>query len=174
MEKYIMALDQGTTSSRTIIYDKAGNIKSVVQREFTQIFPHEGWVEHDAMEIWASQMGTAQEALLKAGLTYKNIAAIGITNQRETTVVWDKNTGIPVYNAIVWQCRRTADYAVRLKPHEEMIKQKTGLLADPYFSGTKLAWILENVPGVRARAERGDLRKGARIRLFQRMQDHAL
>lgn len=157
MEKYIMALDQGTTSSRTIIYDKAGNIKSVVQREFTQIFPHEGWVEHDAMEIWASQMGTAQEALFKAGLTYKNISAIGITNQRETTVVWDKNTGIPVYNAIVWQCRRTADYAAKLKPHEEMIKQKTGLLADPYFSGTKLAWILENVPGVRAKAERGDL-----------------
>ena len=157
MKQYIMALDQGTTSSRTIIYDKAGNIISVVQREFTQIFPHEGWVEHDAMEIWASQMGTAQEALLKAGLTYKNIAAIGITNQRETTVVWDKKTGEPVYNAIVWQCRRTANYATKLKPHEEMIKQKTGLLADPYFSGTKLAWILDNVRGVRARAERGEL-----------------
>ena len=157
MEKYIMALDQGTTSSRTIIYDRAGNMISVVQREFTQIFPHEGWVEHDAMEIWASQMGTAQEALLKAGLTYKNIAAIGITNQRETTVVWDRKTGIPVYNAIVWQCRRTADYAAKLKPHEEMIRQKTGLLADPYFSGTKLAWILENVPGIRTRAEKGEL-----------------
>ena len=143
MKQYIMALDQGTTSSRTIIYDKTGNVISAVQREFTQIFPHEGWVEHDAMEIWASQMGTAQEALLKAGLTYKNIAAIGITNQRETTVVWDKETGLPVYNAIVWQCRRTADYAAKLKPHEEMIRQKTGLLADPYFSGTKLAWILE-------------------------------
>ena len=153
MEKYIMALDQGTTSSRAIIYDKAGNIKSVVQREFTQIFPHEGWVEHDAMEIWASQMGTAQEALLRAGLTYKNIAAIGITNQRETTVVWDKKTGIPVYNAIVWQCRRTADYAAKLKPHEEMIKQKTGLLADPYFSGTKLlfgtieCWLIWKLTG---------------------------
>ena len=157
MKLYIMALDQGTTSSRTIIYDKNCTIISAVQREFTQIFPHEGWVEHDPMEIWASQMGTAQEALLKAGLTYKNIAAIGITNQRETTVVWDKKTGEPVYNAIVWQCRRTADYAVKLKPHEDMIRAKTGLLADPYFSGTKLAWILDNVPGVRARAERGEL-----------------
>ena len=157
MKDYIMALDQGTTSSRTIIYDRNGNIISVVQREFTQYFPHEGWVEHDPMEIWASQMGTAQEALLKAGLTYKNIAAIGITNQRETTVVWDKATGEPVYNAIVWQCRRTADYAVKLKPHEEMIRRKTGLLADPYFSGTKLAWILDNVPGVRTRAEKGEL-----------------
>ena len=131
MDKYIMALDQGTTSSRTIIYDKSGDIKSVAQKEFTQIFPHEGWVEHDPMEIWATQMVTAQEALLKAGLTYKNIAAIGITNQRETTVVWDKSTGEPVYNAIVWQCRRTADYAAKLKPHEEMIRAKTGLLADP-------------------------------------------
>ena len=157
MKDYIMALDQGTTSSRTIIYDRNGNIISVVQREVPQYFPHGGWVEHDPMEIWASQMGTAQEALLKAGLTYKNIAAIGITNQRETTVVWDKATGEPVYNAIVWQCRRTADYAVKLKPHEEMIRRKTGLLADPYFSGTKLAWILDNVPGARTRAEKGAL-----------------
>jgi len=157
MNQYIMALDQGTTSSRTIIYDKKGNIISTAQKEFTQYFPKEGWVEHDAMEIWATQMGTAQQALLEAGLTYKNISAIGITNQRETTVVWDKNTGEPVYNAIVWQCRRTADYAAKLKPHEDMIKAKTGLLADPYFSGTKLAWILDNVPGVRERAERGDL-----------------
>lgn len=157
MKQYIMALDQGTTSSRTIIYDKQGNIISVAQKEFTQIFPREGWVEHDPMEIWATQMGTAQEAMLNAGLTYKNIAAIGITNQRETTVVWDKETGVPVYNAIVWQCRRTADYAVRLKPHEEMIRAKTGLLADPYFSGTKLAWILDNVAGVRERAEKGEL-----------------
>lgn len=152
-----MALDQGTTSSRTIIYDKEGNIVSVAQKEFRQIFPHEGWVEHDAMEIWATQMGTAQEALLNAGLNYKNIAAIGITNQRETTVVWDRKTGEPVYNAIVWQCRRTSDYAARLKPHEDMIKRKTGLLADPYFSGTKLAWILDNVPGARARAVTGEL-----------------
>ncbi len=157
MKQCIMALDQGTTSSRTIIYDKNGNIVSVAQKEFRQIFPHEGWVEHDPMEIWATQMGTAQEALLNAGLTYKNIAAIGITNQRETTVVWDKVTGEPVYNAIVWQCRRTADYAAKLKPHEEMIREKTGLLADPYFSGTKLAWILDNVPGVRKRAENGEL-----------------
>lgn len=157
MDKYIMALDQGTTSSRTIIYDKAGNTISVAQKEFTQIFPHEGWVEHDAMEIWATQMGTAQEAILEAGLTCQNIAAIGITNQRETTVVWDKNTGEPIYNAIVWQCRRTADYAAKLKPHEDMIKQKTGLLADPYFSGTKLAWILDNVEGARERAEKGEL-----------------
>ena len=157
MDKYIMALDQGTTSSRTIIYDKAGNIISSAQKEFTQIFPKEGWVEHDAMEIWATQMGTAQEALLNAGLDYHNIAAIGITNQRETTIVWDKNTGEPVYNAIVWQCRRTADYAEKLKPYEDTIRNKTGLLADPYFSGTKLAWILDNVEGVRERAENGDL-----------------
>ena len=157
MKQYIMALDQGTTSSRTIIYDKAGNTISASQKEFTQIFPHEGWVEHDPMEIWASQMVTAQEALLKASLSYKNIVAIGITNQRETTIVWDKETGEPVYNAIVWQCRRTADYAARLKPYEDMIRQKTGLLADPYFSGTKLAWILDNVVGVRERAKKGEL-----------------
>ena len=157
MEKYIMALDQGTTSSRTIIYDKKGNVISVAQKEFTQIFPREGWVEHDAMEIWATQMGTAQQALLEAGLNYQNIAAIGITNQRETTVVWDRATGEPIYNAIVWQCRRTADYAAKLKPYEDTIKAKTGLLADPYFSGTKLAWILDNIEGARERAERGEL-----------------
>lgn len=154
---YIMALDQGTTSSRTIIYDKGGNIVSVVQQEFPQYFPKEGWVEHDPIEIWSTQMATAQQALLQANLTYRNIAGIGITNQRETTVVWDKETGDPVYNAIVWQCRRTADYADALRPHEKMIKEKTGLVADPYFSGTKLAWILDNVPGVRARAENGEL-----------------
>ena len=157
MEKYIMALDQGTTSSRTIIYDKKGNVISVAQKEFTQYFPKAGWVEHDPLEIWATQMGTAQEALLAAQLTYENIAGIGITNQRETTVVWDKETGEPVYNAIVWQCRRTADYAVKLKPYEDMIRKKTGLIADPYFSGTKLAWILDNVEGVRERAEKGEL-----------------
>ncbi|HHW94351.1 MAG TPA: glycerol kinase GlpK [Mogibacterium sp.] len=157
MKKYIMALDQGTTSSRTIIYDKKGNIISVAQKEFTQYFPQEGWVEHDPMEIWATQIGTAHEALLEAGLTYKNIVAIGITNQRETTIVWNKNTGEPVYNAIVWQCRRTADYAVKLKPYEDMIREKTGLLADPYFSGTKLAWILDNVEGARIAAEKGEL-----------------
>ena len=157
MDKYIMALDQGTTSSRTIIYDKKGNVISVAQKEFTQYFPKAGWVEHDPLEIWATQMGTAQEALLAAQLTYENIAGIGITNQRETTVVWDKATGEPVYNAIVWQCRRTADYAVKLKPYEDMIRKKTGLIADPYFSGTKLAWILDNVEGVRERAEKGEL-----------------
>lgn len=157
MKKYIMALDQGTTSSRTIIYDKKGNIISVAQKEFTQYFPEEGWVEHDAMEIWATQIGTAHEALLEAGLTHKNIAAIGITNQRETTIVWDKETGEPIYRAIVWQCRRTADYAAKLKPYEETIRKKTGLLADPYFSGTKLAWILDNVEGARERAEKGEL-----------------
>lgn len=157
MQKYIMALDEGTTSLRTIIFDKKGNEISVARRKFEQIFPHEGWVEHDAVEIWNMQLESAREALEKAGLTYRDIAAIGITNQRETTIVWDKVTGEPVYNAIVWQCRRTADYAEKLKPHEDMIKQKTGLLADPYFSGTKLAWILENVDGVRERAERGEL-----------------
>ena len=157
MDKYIMALDQGTTSSRTIIYDKAGNTISASQKEFTQIFPHEGWVEHDPMEIWSSQLETARESLEKAGLTYENIAAIGITNQRETTVVWDRETGEPVYNAIVWQCRRTADYAEHLKPCEDMIRRKSGLLADPYFSGTKLAWILDNIEGARERAGRGEI-----------------
>jgi len=123
--KYIMALDQGTTSSRTIIYDKQGNMISVAQKEFTQIYPKEGWVEHDAMEIWSTQMGTAQEALLKVDLTYSDIETIGITNQRETTVVWDKETGVPVYNAIVWQCRRTADYCdtLREKGYSDMIKK---------------------------------------------------
>ena len=175
MKKYIMALDQGTTSSRTIIYDKNGEIISVAQKEFTQIFPHEGWVEHDPMEIWSTQMLTAQEALRNANLTYRNIAAIGITNQRETTIVWDKKTGEPVYNAIVWQCRRTADYAARLKPHEDMIRAKTGLLADPYFSGTKLAWILDNVKGVRARAEKGELLFGTiETWLIWKMTDGAM
>lgn len=155
--KYVLALDQGTTSSRAIIYDRNSNIISVVQEEFTQIFPHEGWVEHDPIEIWATQMATAQKAMLQANLTYQNIAAIGITNQRETTVVWDKETGEPVYNAIVWQCRRTANYADALKPHEAMIREKTGLVADPYFSATKLAWLLDNVEGARERAENGEL-----------------
>ena len=159
MKKYIMALDQGTTSSRCIIYDKKGNMVSVAQKEFTQIYPKEGWVEHDAMEIWSTQMGVAQEALLKIGCTYKNIDAIGITNQRETTVVWDKETGEPVYNAIVWQCRRTAEYCDQLtaKGCGEMIRQKTGLLIDAYFSGTKLEWILDNVDGAREKAEKGKL-----------------
>ena len=157
MEKYIMAFDEGTTSLRTIIFDKKGNEISTGRYSFEQIFPHEGWVEHDAMEIYEKQVQSARDALEKAGLTYENIAGIGITNQRETTIVWDKKTGEPIYNAIVWQCRRTADYASKLKPHEEMIKAKTGLLADPYFSGTKLAWILDNVEGARERAEKGEL-----------------
>lgn len=159
MNDYIMALDQGTTSSRCIIYDKKGNQISVAQKEFKQHYPEQGWVEHDANEIWSTQMTVAYEALIKASATYREIAAIGITNQRETTIVWDKNTGEPVYNAIVWQCRRTAEYCDKLKEEgwAETIRAKTGLLIDAYFSGTKLRWILENVPGVRERAEAGEL-----------------
>ena len=159
MEKYIMALDQGTTSSRCILYDRRGNMVSAAQKEFTQIYPQAGWVEHDAMEIWSTQMGVAQEALLKISSTYENIEAIGITNQRETTVVWDKETGIPICNAIVWQCRRTAAYCDELKAagYSDRIREKTGLLIDAYFSGTKLRWILENVPGARQKAEAGRL-----------------
>lgn len=159
MSKYIMALDQGTTSSRCIIYDKKGNMMSVAQKEFTQIYPKAGWVEHDAMEIWSTQMGVAQEALLKINCTYEDIEAIGITNQRETTVVWDKETGIPVCNAIVWQCRRTAAYCDKLAAagYGNMIREKTGLLLDAYFSGTKLKWILDNVEGAREKAEAGKL-----------------
>ena len=159
MSKYIMTLDEGTTSARTIIYDKKGNMISVAQKEFTQYFPKEGWVEHDAVEIWSTQIGVAHEALLKAGLTFEDIDSIGITNQRETAIVWDKNTGAPVYHAIVWQCRRTAEYCDGLRDagYSDMIRQKTGLLIDPYFSGTKVRWILENVEGARERAERGEL-----------------
>ena len=158
-KKYIMALDQGTTSCRCILYDKQGRQVSVAQKEFKQIYPHEGWVEHDPMEIWSTQIGVAQEALLKIDATYENIDAIGITNQRETTVVWDKNTGEPVYNAIVWQCRRTSEYCDSLKEKglSESFRKKTGLLIDPYFSGTKLRWILENVKDARRRAEKGEL-----------------
>ncbi len=159
MNKYILSLDQGTTSSRAIVFDKEGNIVSVAQKEFTQIFPQPGWVEHDANEIWSTQLGVATEVILKAGLTVQNIAAIGITNQRETTVVWDRTTHHPVYNAIVWQDRRTASYCDELKKDgtDEMIKNKTGLVTDAYFSGTKVKWILENVPGAKAKAEKGDL-----------------
>lgn len=159
MKKYIMALDQGTTSSRCILFERNGAIASVVQREFPQIFPKESWVEHDPMAIWSTQISVATEALLKIGGSWEEIYGIGITNQRETTVVWDRKTGAPVYNAIVWQCRRTADYCEKLANdgHEMMIKSKTGLLIDPYFSATKIAWILDNVPGVRERAERGEL-----------------
>ena len=159
MTKYVMALDQGTTSSRCIIYDKKGNMMSVAQKEFTQIYPKDGWVEHDAMEIWSTQMGVAQEALLQIGCTNTDIEAIGITNQRETTIVWDKDTGLPICNAIVWQCRRTAKYCDRLlsSGYGEMIHRKTGLLIDAYFSGTKLKWILDNVVGAREKAEEGKL-----------------
>jgi len=159
MKKYILALDQGTTSSRCIIYDKKGTMISAAQKEFRQFYPKQGWVEHDADEIWSTQMTVAHEAMLKAGVTYRNIEAIGITNQRETTVVWDKHTGEPVYNAIVWQCRRTAEYCDKLmeEGYADKIKEKTGLLIDAYFSATKLRWILENVEGARQKAEAGDL-----------------
>ena len=154
-----MALDQGTSSSRCIIYDRAGRQVSTAQKEFTQIFPKEGWVEHDPEEIWSSQVSVCYEALIKAAATWHNIEAIGITNQRETTIVWDRNTGEPVYNAIVWQCRRTADYCRSLEEAglADKIKEKTGLLIDPYFSATKIRWILENVEGAREKAERGEL-----------------
>ncbi len=159
MKKYVMALDQGTTSARCIIYDKKGRQISVAQKEFRQIYPHEGWVEHDAMDIWSTQIGVAQEALHKIGITYQNIDSIGITNQRETTVVWDKETGEPVYNAIVWQCRRTSEFCdgLRDKGYTELFRKKTGLLIDPYFSATKLRWVLENVEGAYERARNGEL-----------------
>ena len=159
MAKYVMALDAGTTSSRCILFDKEGKMVSVAQKEFTQHFPKPGWVEHDANEIWSTQLGVAVEAVLKAGASAADIAAIGITNQRETTVVWDKFTGEPVCNAIVWQCRRTSEYCDSLKAKGlvETFRQKTGLVIDAYFSGTKLKWILDNVPGARERAEKGEL-----------------
>lgn len=157
--KYILALDQGTTSSRAIVFDKQGNILGKAQQEFPQIYPKPGWVEHDPHDIYGSQVGVIVEALIRANVSATDIAAIGITNQRETTFVWDKNTGKPVYNAIVWQCRRTADYCEKLKEDglADMIYEKTGLVLDAYFSATKLKWILDNVEGVRARAEKGDL-----------------
>ncbi|MBQ8397441.1 MAG: glycerol kinase GlpK [Clostridia bacterium] len=159
MPKYIMALDQGTTSSRCILFGMQGEICSMVQKEFRQIYPKEGWVEHNAMEIWATQASVAHEALYKIGATVADVAAIGITNQRETTVVWDKATGVPICNAIVWQCRRTAGYCDQLKAEgwEARIRAKTGLLIDAYFSATKLKWILDNVEGARERAEKGEL-----------------
>lgn len=160
MKKYIMALDQGTTSSRCIIYDRNGKMVSVAQKEFTQYYPKPGWVEHDAGEIWSTQMTVAHEAMLQINATYKNIEAIGITNQRETTIVWDKKTGEPVCNAIVWQCRRTAEFCDELKEIEglsEKIREKTGLLVDAYFSGTKLKWILDNIEGARKKAQEGRL-----------------
>lgn len=158
MPQYILSFDQGTTSSRSIIFDRQGNIVSVAQKEFTQIFPQPGWVEHDPHEIWSTQLGTAAEAITKAALTVNDIAAIGITNQRETTVVWDKTTGKPLYNAIVWQDRRTAAYCDSLKSrYATIIQQKTGLIIDAYFSATKLKWILDNVENAREKAEKNEL-----------------
>ncbi len=159
MAKYILALDQGTTSSRAIVFDHDGNIISVAQKEFRQIFPQPGWVEHDPEEIWSTQLGVAAEAIIHAGLTTENIHAIGITNQRETTIVWDRNTGKPIYNAIVWQDRRTADFCDELKRKNLhiLIQHRTGLIADAYFSASKIKWILDNVEGARAKAERGEL-----------------
>ncbi len=159
MSKYVMSLDQGTTSSRCILFDCHGSIISTAQKEFKQIYPKPGWVEHDPMEIWSSQIGVVTEAMAKINAASKDINAIGITNQRETTVVWDKRTGIPIYNAIVWQCRRTADMCRELKEKgfERLIRDKTGLILDAYFSATKIRWILDNVPGARTDAERGNL-----------------
>lgn len=158
-KKYVMALDQGTTSSRCILFDRQGNVVSMAQKEFTQIYPRTGWVEHDAMEIWSSQYGVAAEAMAKIGADAGDIEAIGITNQRETTIVWDRNTGVPVYNAICWQCHRTADRIDELKAqgYDKLIKSKTGLVPDAYFSATKIGWILDNVEGARKKAEAGEL-----------------
>ena len=159
MAKYVMALDAGTTSNRCILFNKKGEICSVAQREFTQYFPKPGWVEHDADEIWASMLGVAVEAMNKIGASASEVAAIGITNQRETAIVWDKHTGTPVYHAIVWQCRRTSEYCDELKAKglTEKFREKTGLVIDAYFSGTKIKWILDNVPGAREKAEAGEL-----------------
>lgn len=157
--KYILALDQGTTSSRVALVDENLKIATILSREFPQIYPEEGWVEHDPMDIWSSQYGVMMETVAKSGVPAQSIAAIGITNQRETTIVWDKNTGRPVYNAIVWQCRRTADRIRRLteEGYADIIREKTGLIPDAYFSASKIEWILDNVDGARERAERGEL-----------------
>ena len=187
MQKYIMALDQGTTSSRCILFDKAGNVCSMSQKEFTQIYPKPGWVEHNPMEIWSSQLAVAMESMAMLGAGADEIGAIGITNQRETTVLWNKNTGEPVYNAVVWQCRRTSDMIEELKKDgfDRKIREKTGLIPDAYFSASKIAWILENVPGARARAEAA-VRYGGQLAdlesyqgggschgLYQRLPNHA-
>ena len=162
MSKYILALDQGTSSSRAIVFDREGNIRSTSQKEFTQHFPRPGWVEHDPMEIWSSEAAVIAEAISKIGIGGKDIAAIGITNQRETTIVWDAETGLPVHNAIVWQDRRTSEFCDELKEQGlvEKIREKTGLIIDAYFSGTKIKWILDHVPGARQQAEAGKLRFG--------------
>lgn len=161
MEKYILAIDQGTSSSRAIIFDHKAGIRSVAQKEFTQHFPRPGWVEHDPMEIWSSEASVIAEAMAKMDISGKNIAGIGVTNQRETTIVWDAKTGKPVYNAIVWQDRRTGDYCESIDPSTvAKIREKTGLILDPYFSATKIRWILQNVPGAREKAMEGELRFG--------------
>lgn len=159
MSKYIMAMDQGTTSSRCILFNKSGQMISMAQKEFTQIYPMPGWVEHNPIEIWETQINVAREAIAKVNAKASDIAAIGITNQRETTVVWDRNTGKPVYNAIVWQCRRTSEFCDELKDEgfDKVIRTKTGLIVDAYFSGTKVKWILDNVEGAREKAEKGEL-----------------
>ncbi|HIG75126.1 MAG TPA: hypothetical protein EYQ24_11275 [Bacteroidetes bacterium] len=159
MARYVLAFDQGTTSSRAILFDEAGSIRAVAQKEFEQHFPKPGWVEHDPEEIWSSQVGVATEALTRAGLRPRDVAAIGITNQRETAIVWDRRTGEPVFNAIVWQDRRTAPFCNQLKEqgHEDTFRAKTGLVIDSYFSGTKVRWILDNVEGAREKAEAGHL-----------------
>ena len=160
MEKYILALDQGTSSSRAIVFDHEGNIRSTAQMEFTQYFPKPGWVEHNPMEIWSSEAAVIAEAITKMGINGLSIAGIGITNQRETTIVWDAETGEPVYNAIVWQDRRTSEFCDTLRDKADFIREKTGLIIDAYFSGTKIRWILDNVPGAREKAEAGKLRFG--------------
>ena len=160
MDKFILALDQGTSSSRAIVFDHEGNICSTAQMEFTQYFPKPGWVEHNPMEIWSSEAAVIAEAITKIGINGKDIAAIGITNQRETTIVWDAETGEPVYNAIVWQDRRTSAFCDTLRDKADFIREKTGLIIDAYFSGTKIRWILDNVPGAREKAEAGRLRFG--------------
>jgi glycerol kinase len=159
---HILALDQGTSSSRAIIFDADGGIVAAAQRPFEQIFPRPGWVEHDPRQIWETQLGTAREALAQAGLGAGDIAAIGIANQRETVVIWDRQTGEPIHNAIVWQDRRTADIIARLRSdgHEATVREKTGLILDPYFSGAKISWLLDHVPEARSRAERGQLAAG--------------
>ena len=159
MSKYILALDQGTTSSRAILFDQEQNILEMTQREFAQIYPKQGWVEHDPMEIWSSQYSVMMEVIARSGVDHNDIAAIGITNQRETTIIWDKETGRPIYNAIVWQCRRTAPIVDELVKagYSDTIREKTGLVPDAYFSATKIKWILDQVPGSRERAERGEL-----------------
>src|SRR5271165_5907259 len=162
MSKYILALDQGTTSSRAILFDREGNVAASANQEFTQYYPQPGWVEHDALEIWQSQRDVAERALDQARVTGADIAAIGITNQRETVVLWERATGRPLHHAIVWQCRRTAAMCDRIRQEgfDRTLREKTGLVTDAYFSGTKIAWLLENVPGARARAQRGELACG--------------